>query len=154
MSSLGGVGGEVRAVGGIPPLVQILSHAERGTEKAILTGLDERDPELAEQVRSQMFMFEDLTKLEDRAIQLVVRQVPVTDLATAMKGVPDAVRSCVLRNMSERAALSLAEEIDVLGPVRIHLVEEAQAAVVAIIRRLETDGEIIIGRPDEDAYVA
>jgi flagellar motor switch protein FliG len=120
----------------------------------LLEGLDQLDPELAEEVRSQMFMFEDLVSLDDRAIQLVLRQVAINDLATALKGVAENVRTRVMQNMSERAALNLAEEIDVLGPVRVHVVEEAQTGIVRIIRQLEESGQIILGRGDEDAFVA
>lgn len=153
LSSLG-VASDLSAVGGLRPLVDIINRADRSTEKMILEGLDERDPVLAEQVRSQMFMFEDLVSLDDRAIQLVLRQVQVNDLATALKGVADTVRARVVQNMSERAALNLAEEIDVLGPVRVHLVEEAQAGIVRVIRQLEESGQIVVGRGDEDAFVA
>lgn len=153
LSSLG-VASDLSAVGGVRPLVEIINHADRGTEKMLLEGLDQLDPELAEEVRSQMFMFEDLVSLDDRAIQLVLRQVPVNDLAVALKGVPDNVRTRVMQNMSERAALNLAEEIEVLGPVRVHTVEEAQTGIVRVIRQLEESGQIIVGRGDEDAFVA
>lgn len=153
LSSLG-VAGDLSAVGGLQPLVEIINRSDRGTEKMILEGLDKIDTELAEQVRAQMFMFEDLVNLDDRAIQLVLRQVQVTDIAAALKGVADKVRKKVMKNMSERAALDLAEEIDVMGPVRLHVVEEAQAGIVRVIRELEESGQIIVGRGDEDAFVA
>ena len=153
LSSLG-VASDLSAVGGLKPLVEIINRADRGTEKMILEGLAQMDPELAEKVRDQMFMFEDLVGLEDRAIQLVVRQVQTNELATALKGVADTVRTRIMQNMSERAALALAEEIDMLGPVRLHVVEEAQAGIVRVIRELEESGEIFIGRGDEDAFVA
>lgn len=153
LSSLG-VASDLSAVGGLRPLVDIINRADRGTERLILEGLEQRDPELAEQVRAQMFMFEDLAGLDDRAIQLVLREVQVTDLATALKGVTDKVRARIQQNMSERAALTLAEEIEMLGPVRVHVVEEAQAGIVRIIRQLEETGQIVVGRGDEDAFVA
>lgn len=153
LSSLG-VAGDLSAVGGVQPLVDIINRADRGTEKMLLEGLDKLDPELAEVVRSKMFMFEDIVGLDDRAIQLVLRQVQVTDVAAALKGVAERVRNKIMKNMSERAALDLAEEIDVMGPVRLHVVEEAQAAVVRVIRELEETGQIIIGRGEEDAFVA
>jgi flagellar motor switch protein FliG len=153
LSSLG-VASDLSAVGGVRPLVEIINRADRGTEKLLLEGLDLLDPALAEQVRSQMFMFEDLASLDDRAIQLVLRQVQANDLAIALKGVSESVRAKIVQNMSERAALNLAEEIDVLGPVRVHLVEEAQAGIVRVIRQLEESGQIIVGRGDEDAFVA
>jgi flagellar motor switch protein FliG len=154
LTSLGVAGGDLSTVGGLRPLVEIINRADRGTEKMLLEGLDQLDPELAEQVRSQMFMFEDLVGLDDRAIQLVLRQVQVNDLATALKGVAESVKNKIMQNMSERAALNLAEEMDVLGPVRVHVVEEAQAAIVRVIRELEESGQIIVGRGDEDAFVA
>ena len=120
----------------------------------ILEGLEQRDPALAEKVRSQMFMFEDIVNLDDRAIQLVLRQVQIAELATALKGVSEPVRDKIMRNMSERAALDLLDEIEVLGPVRLNVVEEAQASVVRVIRQLEESGQIVVGRGDEDAFVA
>ncbi len=154
LSSLGMAASDLSTVGGLRPLVEIINRADRGTEKMILEGLEQRDPDLAEQVRSQMFMFEDLVTLDDRAIQLVLRDVQINDLATALKGVADNVRTRVMQNMSERAALNLAEELDMLGPVRVQVVEEAQAGIVRIIRRLEEAGQIVVGRGDEDAFVA
>jgi flagellar motor switch protein FliG len=153
LSSLG-VAASLSAVGGLKPLVDIINRSDRATEKMIMEGLEQLDPDLAEQVRGQMFMFEDLVGLDDRAIQLVVRGVQTTELATALKGVPDSVRARVMQNMSERAALTVAEEMDMLGPVRVNVVEEAQAAIVRVIRELEKNGEIVIGRGDEDAFVA
>lgn len=153
LSSLG-VAGDLSAVGGVQPLVDIINRADRGTEKLLLEGLDKLDPELAELIRSKMFMFEDIVGLDDRAIQLVLRQVQVTDVAAALKGVAERVRDKIMKNMSERAALDLSEEIEVMGPVRLHVVEEAQAAVVRVIRELEETGQIIVGRGEEDAFVA
>ncbi len=153
LSSLG-VASDLSAVGGLKPLIEIINRSDRATEKMILEGLAQMDPELAEKVRDQMFMFEDVAGLDDRAIQLVVRQVQTNELATALKGVADNVRARIMQNMSERAALALAEEIDMLGPVRLQVVEEAQAGIVRAIRELEESGEIFIGRGDEDAFVA
>ncbi|WP_182112594.1 MULTISPECIES: flagellar motor switch protein FliG [unclassified Actinotalea] len=145
---------ELSAVGGVQPLVEIINRADPGTEKAILEGLEERDKALAEEVRSRMFVFGDIVLLEDRAIQLVLRGVEMASLATALKGVDEAVREKILRNLSQRAAENLAEEIELLGPVRLSMVEEARAAVVQVIRRLEESGQIVIRREGEDEYVA
>jgi len=154
LSSLG-VPADLSAVGGLQPLVEIINRADRSTEKMIMEGLEELDPDLAERVRSQMFIFEDIVTLDDRSIQLVLRSVQINDLATALKGTPDTVRTKIMQNMSERAALNLAEEIEVLGKVRVNVVEEAQAAIVREIRQLEEAGQLIIGRGgEEDAYVA
>lgn len=145
---------ELSAVGGVQPLVEIINRADRGTEKLIMEGLEERDPELAEEVRSRMFMFEDLINLEDRAVQLVLRQVEVSNLAIALKGVAVVVHSKIMNNMSERAAITLAEEIELLGPVRVQMVEEAQTEVVRVIRELEESGQIVVRRGEEDEFVA
>ncbi len=149
-----GVRSDLSTIGGLRPLVDIINRADRATEKEILDGLAELDPTLAEKVRAQMFTFEDLVTLDDRTIQLVMRQVPVNELALALKGVSDRVRDAVLRNMSERASRDLMDELEVMGPVRLAVVEEAQAAVVRVIRQMEDTGEISLGRGDDDAFVA
>jgi flagellar motor switch protein FliG len=141
---------ELSAVGGISPLVEIINRADRVTERLILEGLEGRDPELAEEIRRRMFMFEDVVHLDDRAVQLVLRQVEMADLATALKGVAEPVRDKVTRNLSERAREDLAEEIEVLGAVRLRMVEEAQAKIVQVIRALEDSGQVEIQRGGED----
>lgn len=145
---------DLSTVGGVQPLVEIINRADRGTEKLILEGLEERDPELAEEVRSRMFLFEDLVNLEDRAVQLVLRQVEVANLAIALKGVAPVVHTKIMNNMSERAAATLAEEIELLGPVRVQSVEEAQTEVVRVIRELEESGQIVVARGDAEEFVA
>jgi flagellar motor switch protein FliG len=146
---------EMSTVGGLQPLVDIINRADRGTERLILEGLEGRDPELAEEIRRRMFMFEDVTHLDDRAVQLVLRQVEMNELATALKGVPDEVRDKVVRNLSERARDNLLEEIDLLGPVRLKMVEEAQTKIVTVIRSLEESGQIEIQRGgDGDELIA
>ena len=144
---------EVAAAGGLQPLVDIINHADRATERLILEGLERRDPALAEEVRSQMFMFEDICTLDDRSVQLVLRQVDSKELATALKGVSQDVRGKIMANVSERAAANLADEIDLLGPVRLSTVEEAQAKIIATIRSLEESGQILLSRGDRDEYV-
>lgn len=145
---------DLSTVGGVQPLVDIINRADRGTEKLILEGLEQRDPELADEVRSRMFVFEDLINLDDRAVQLVLRGVDVANLAIALKGVSATVRNKVMKNMSERAAVTLAEEIELLGPVRVQTVEEAQTEVVRVIRGLEEEGQIIVRRGQEEEFVA
>lgn len=145
---------ELSTVGGLQPLVDIINRADRATERMILEGLEGRDAALAEEIRSRMFMFEDVIHLDDRAVQLVVRQVETTDLATALKGMNEDVRTKIMRNLSERAAEDLAEEVELLGPVRLRTVEEAQAKVVTTIRALEESGQITIRRGDDDEFVA
>jgi flagellar motor switch protein FliG len=145
---------DMTTVGGVETLVEIINRSPRPTERSILEWLDSSDPELAEQVRSQMFVFEDIVTIDDRSLQLVLREVEANDLATALKGVRPDVRDKVTRNLSERAAENLAEEIEMLGPVRTRTVEEAQAKVVGIIRTLEEQGVLTLSRGQDDEFVS
>jgi len=140
---------ELSTVGGLGPLVDIINRADRTTERLILEALEARNPEIAEEIRRRMFMFEDIVNLDDRSVQLVLRQVEPADLATALKGVPETVRDKVTRNLSERGRENLLEEIDLLGPVKVKMVEEAQQKIVAVIRALEDSGQIEIQRGGE-----
>jgi flagellar motor switch protein FliG len=144
---------ELSTVGGVQPLVDIINRADRSTEKLILEGLEQRDSKLAEEVRGRMFMFDDLVGLDDRAVQLLVRQVDMVELATALKGVLPQVHDKIVRNMSERAEADLVDEIEVLGKVRLNVVETAQASIVRTIRTLEEAGQIVVTRGDEDDFV-
>jgi flagellar motor switch protein FliG len=145
---------ELSTVGGLQPLVDIINRADRTTERLILEALEARSPEIAEEIRRRMFMFEDVINLDDRSVQLVLRQVEPADLATALKGVPDEVRDKVTKNLSERGRENLLEEIDLMGPVKVKMVEEAQTKVVSIIRSLEDSGQIEIQRGDADELIA
>ncbi|GAA2697101.1 MULTISPECIES: flagellar motor switch protein FliG [Actinoplanes] len=146
---------ELSTVGGLQPLVEIINRADRTTERLILEALDARSPELAEEIRRRMFMFEDVVNLEDRAVQLILRQVEPADLATALKGVPENVRDKVTKNLSERGRENLLEEMDLLGPVKVKMVEESQAKIVSVIRTLEDSGQIEIQRGgDVDELIA
>ena len=145
---------ELSTVGGLDPLVEIINRSDRATERMILEGLQGKNPELAEQIRAKMFMFEDIVTLDDRGIQQVLRQVETPDLATALKGVRPDVRQKIMGNLSERAAENLSEEIDLLGPVRLRSVEEAQAKIITVIRGLEESGQLVIRRGDDDELVA
>jgi len=140
-------------VGGVDPLIQIINRSDRATERLIVEGLQARDPELAEEIKSRMFMFEDIVLLENRDLQQVLRQVDGNDLTPAMKGVSDEVRDKITSNMSERAAQTLVEDIELLGPVLLKQVEEAQQKIILVIRRLEDAGEIVLRRGTDDEYV-
>jgi flagellar motor switch protein FliG len=144
---------ELSSVGGIAPLVAIINRADRSTERMILEGLEEVNAELAEIVRSQMFIFEDILTLDDKAIQLVLRNVEGATLALALKGVSPMVKEKISKNLSTRAAENLNEEIEMLGPVRISQVEEAQAKIVSEIRALEQSGQIMIQRGSDEALI-
>ena len=141
---------ELADVGGVASLVEILNRSDRATERLILEGLEMADEELADEVRQKMFVFEDIAGLDDRSIQLVLRQVDSKDLAVALKGVKSEVRTRILQNMSERASQNLAEEIDLLGPVRLKTVEDAQGAVVRIVRALEESGQLVLARSNDE----
>jgi flagellar motor switch protein FliG len=144
---------ETSNVGGVAPLVAIINRADRSTERMILEGLETVNKELAEIVRAQMFIFEDILTLDDKAIQLVLRSVESGDLALALKGVSPAVKDKITRNLSARAAENLTEEIELLGAVRLKQVEESQAKVVQEIRALEQSGQIVIMRGTDEAMV-
>jgi len=144
---------EMSRVGGVDPLVNIINRSDRLTERAIVEGLETLDAELADEVRSRMFMFEDIVTLEDRSVQLVVRQVDSGELALALKGVTEAVRTKVTSNLSERAAQALLEEVELLGAVRLTQVEEAQQSVIRTIRTLEEQGQIMVRRGNDDELV-
>lgn len=139
--------------GGVKELAALLNHSDRTTERAILGDLEQTDPVLAEEVRALMFVFEDIVTLDDRAVQELLRQVDMRQLALALKGVRADVREVVERNLSERARETLAEEVEVLGPVRVVEVEEAQTEIVRRVRQLEEEGTIIISRGNDGEFV-
>lgn len=141
------------SAGGIDTAVDILSMVDRSTEKTIIDSLEEEEPELAEEIRKRMFVFEDIITLDDRSIQKILREIDSKDLALALKTASEEVASRIYRNMSKRAAEMLKEDIDYLGPVRLRDVEETQQKIVAVIRRLEDTGEIIIARGGEDEVI-
>lgn len=147
------VSNEYAAAGGIQSIVNILNFADRGTEKNILDRLEERDPELAEEIRKRMFVFEDIILLSDRAVQVVLRQVDTHDIALALKTASEDVADKIFRNMSKRAAQMLKEDMEYMGPVRLREVEDAQQRIVNVIRQLEDSGEIIIARGGEGEVI-
>lgn len=144
---------EMTSLGGVETLVGILNSVDRTTEKNITEGLEREDAELADKVKSSMFVFEDVISLDDVSIQRILREVESSDLALALKGCSDEVANCIYRNQSKRAAASLKEDMEFLGPVRITDVEKAQQKIVSIIRRLDDANEIIISRGGEDAII-
>ena len=141
------------AVGGVQPLVDIINRSDAATEKALLEALEQRDPQLAEEVRSRMLTFDDIVRLESRDVQQVLRGVDAAVLAVAMKGATPAVTDIITTNLSERNREILEDEVRILGPVRMSQVEDARAEIVRAIRDLEATGAITVQRGDEDAYV-
>ncbi|MDD2400838.1 MAG: flagellar motor switch protein FliG [Clostridia bacterium] len=141
------------SVGGINSIVEILNNVDRSTEKTILETLEIQDPVLSEEIKKLMFVFEDIIRMDDRSIQLVLREVESKDLALALKGAGEDVSEKIKKNMSKRAAEMLDEEIAFMGPVRLRDVEESQQGIVSIIRRLEESGEIVISHGKEDELI-
>jgi len=135
---------------GVQRLIDILNRSDRSTEKSIFEALEASEAELADNVRSRMFVFEDILELDDKSVQLILRNVDNNALATALKGVKPEVRDKISGNMSERAAQNLLDEIEMLGQVRLSDVQEAQGVVVQAIRALEESGEIVISRGNEE----
>lgn len=141
------------SAGGIDTVVEVLNNVDRGTEKIIIEALEEDDPELAEEIKKRMFVFEDIVLLDDRSIQKVLREVDTQDLAKALKGVDAEVQEKIFRNMSKRASSLLKEDMDFMGPVRLRDVEESQQKIVNIIRKLEESGDIVVARAGEEELV-
>ena len=141
------------SAGGIKAIVEVLNRVDRTTEKAIVETLEVDDPELAEEIKKRLFVFEDIVQIDDRSLQLVLRQVDTKDLSLALKATPQEVSEKVFKNMSTRAGDMLREEIEFMGPVRIRDVEEAQQKVVGVIRALEEKGEIVISRGKGDEMI-
>jgi flagellar motor switch protein FliG len=139
--------------GGIEAIVHILNGVDRGTERTILDSLEIQDPELAEEIKKRMFVFEDIVNLDNRSIQRIVRDIENADLQLALKVASEEVRDAIFRNMSKRMAETFKEEMEYMGPVRLRDVEEAQTRIVATIRRLEEAGEIIIARGGGDDII-
>ena len=144
---------ETQTVGGLDVLVNLLKKSSRMTEKTIIEALEDNEPELAEQVKKRMFVFENIAMLDDRAIQRVLREIEVKDLSLALKATPENVKEAILRNMSVRASAMLREDMDATGAVRLRQVEEAQSRVVEVIRRLDDAEEIVISRGGDDELV-
>lgn len=139
--------------GGISAIVQILNGVDRGTERTILDSLEIQDPELAEEIKKRMFVFEDIVNIDNRSIQRIIRDIENADLQLALKVASEEVREAIFKNMSKRMAETFREEMEFMGPVRLRDVEEAQTRIVATIRRLEESGEIIIARGGGDDII-
>lgn len=139
--------------GGIKAVVEVLNRVDRGTEKTILESLEEQNPDLAEEIKKLMFVFEDIVILDDRSIQRILREVDGKELALALKGANEEVKSRIFKNMSERMGKMIRDELEYMGPVRVRDVEEVQQKIVATIRNLEERGEIVISRGGGDELV-
>lgn len=139
--------------GGVDAVVEILNTVDRATEKHILEILESEEPELADEIRKKMFVFEDIMSLDDKSIQRVLRDVENNELAIALKASNENVQDCIFRNLSKRLAVMIKEDMEFMGPVRMKDVEEAQQKIVNIIRKLEDSGEIVVSRGGGDDIV-
>ena len=140
-------------VRGVDAIVEILNTVDRGTEKHIMETLEVDEPELADEIRKKMFVFEDILLLDDRAIQRVLRDVDNSDLSMALKGANEQVQAAIFKNMSSRLSAMIKEDMEFMGPVRMKDVEEAQQKIVNIIRKLEDSAEIVISRGGGDEII-
>ncbi len=140
-------------IGGVDSVVEILNTVDRGTEKHIMETLEIEEPELADEIRRKMFVFEDILLLDDRAIQRVLRDVENNDLAISLKGANQEVQNAIFNNLSKRLASMIQEDMEFMGPVRMKDVEEAQQKIVNVIRKLEDSGEIVISRGGGDEII-
>ncbi|MDA8220398.1 flagellar motor switch protein FliG [Desulfosporosinus sp.] len=141
------------ASGGIQSIVDVLNRTDPGTVKVVMDALEIDDPDLAEQIKRQMFVFEDIVMLDDRGIQLVLREVETKDLGLALKGSNPEVAQKILENMSSRAGQMLKDDMEFMGPVRLRDVEEAQQRIVKVIRKIEESGAIVISRGGSDEII-
>jgi len=141
------------AVGGIDSLVDIINSIDRGTERNILESLDIEDGELAEEIRKKLFVFEDIVKLSSQAIQRTLKEINASDLALALKSATAGVSQAIMKNISKRMQEMLMDDMEVMGPVRMRDVEEAQQRIVNVVRKLEEAGEIIIARGEGDELI-
>jgi flagellar motor switch protein FliG len=137
----------------VDAVVDIINRVDRGTERNIMETLEEKDPDLAEEIKRRLFVFEDIIGLDDRSLQRVLREVDVKDLSLALKGATEELRQKFFKNMSKRAAEMLNEDMQFMGPVRVRDVEESQQKVVNVVRALEDAGEIVIARGGEEELV-
>ena len=140
-------------VGGVDAIVEILNTVDRGTEKHIIETLEIEEPELADEIRRKMFVFEDILSLDDKSIQRVLREVDNNELAMALKGSTEEVQTVIFNNLSKRLAVMIREDMEFMGPVRMKDVEEAQLKIVNIIRKLEDSAEIVISRGGGDEII-
>ena len=147
------MGQDFTLAGGIDAIVGIINNADRATERNIMENLEENDPDLADEIKRRLFVFEDISKMDDRSLQRVLREVEMKELSLALKGATEELREKFFKNMSKRAAEMLREDMEYMGPVRVRDVEESQQKVVNVVRALEDAGEIVISRGGEEELI-
>ncbi|MHC1712693.1 MAG: flagellar motor switch protein FliG [Solidesulfovibrio sp.] len=146
-------GKEGKKVGGITSVAEILNAVDRATEEEVLSEIEEDSAQMAEDIRNLMFVFEDIKALDDRAIRELLKEVSNEELTQALKGASEDLRAKFFKNLSERAATMIQEDLEIMGPIRLAEVESAQQNVVKTVRRLEAEGKIAIGRGGGDVFI-
>ena len=141
---------EQATLGGVQPVAEMLNVMDKNTEASIMSRLEEKDPILAEEIRKLMFVFDDIVKIDDRGIQVLLKEVPNDKLLLALKTASEDIRNKIFKNISARAAEALKEDLSSMGPARLSDVESAQQEIVNAARRLEAEGRIIISRGGSD----
>jgi flagellar motor switch protein FliG len=146
-------GKEGRKMGGVVSVAEILNAVDRATEEEVLSEIEEENATMAEEIRNLMFVFEDVKSLEDRSIRELLKEISNEDLTMALRGATDQMKTLFFKNMSERAANMIREDLEIMGPTRLADVEAAQQNIVKIVRRLEGEGKIVISRGGSDVFV-
>lgn len=147
LESLGAVEG--KQIGGVEVVASILNQMDRKLESELLDKIEEADPSLAERIRQLMFTFEDLLKVDDKGMQVILKEITSEDVALALKGASDGIKEKIFGNMSERASAMLKEDLEAMGPVRVADVERAQVKIAMIAKKLESEGKIILSKGNE-----
>jgi flagellar motor switch protein FliG len=142
-----------KKLGGISALADVLNEVDKETEENVLSAIEEERPEIAEEIRQLMFVFEDLLKIDNRGMREVLKQVESQQLAIALKTASDELREKIFSNLSSRAGEMLKEDMEVMGPVKLSEVESAQQNMIKIARELESEGKIVIAKGKEDVLV-
>ena len=152
LATLGSI--DTQQLGGVSPIAEMLNIMDKNTEQSIMARVEERDPQLAEEIRRLMFVFEDVIFIDDRGMQTLLKEVPNDKLTVALKTAPEEIKAKIFKNISKRAADLLKEDLAAMPPVRLSDVETAQGEIVNVAKRLEAEGKIIISRGGEaDALV-
>jgi flagellar motor switch protein FliG len=146
-------GKEGKKVGGVQSVAEILNAVDRATEEEVLSEIEEESSQMAEDIRNLMFVFEDVNSLDDRAIRELMKEISNEDMTMALRGASDDLKEKFFKNMSERAATMIREDLEIMGPTRLADVEGAQQNIVKTVRRLETEGRIAIGRGGGDVFI-
>ncbi len=152
LSNLGSI--DTRKLGGVPPIAEMLNLMDKSSEQSLMTNVEQKDPKLAEEIRKLMFVFEDIIYVDDRGMQMLLKEIPNDKLLISLKTAPEGIRTKIFKNISKRAADFLKSDLEALGPVKLSDVEIAQQFIVEIAKKLESEGKIAISRGDgEDSYV-